>query len=225
LAGERKMLSEVPTLHATSVVRDSHLGIWTEIGKRTVLVETDLGNYSYVMNDCHIIYAKIGKFCSIASHVRINPGNHPLQRVALHHFTYRSYMFGLGEDDEAFFDWRRSHQVTIGNDVWIGHGAILLPGVSVGTGAAVGAGAVVTRDVPPFAIVVGVPARLIRFRFPKEIQEALLRIGWWDWPHDKLRAALEDFRSLDAFSFVRKYEQTWEYEQTWPGEKDLNPRQ
>jgi phosphonate metabolism protein (transferase hexapeptide repeat family) len=165
-----------------------------------------MGDYSYVVNDSSIIYSEIGKFCSIAAHTRINPGNHPLDRAALHHFTYRSLSYRLGpEDDADFFEWRRSHKVTLGNDVWIGHGAVLLPGVTIGTGAAIGSGAVVSKDVPPFAVAVGVPARVIRYRFDQETQEALLRIAWWDWPREQLSAALEDFRKLTIGDFIRKF--------------------
>ena len=101
-------------------------------------------------------------FCSIAAHVRINPGNHPLDRVALSHFTYRSSAYGLGPDDAAFFDWRRSHRVVLGNDVWIGHGAVVLPGVTIGDGCVIGAGSVVTRDVPANCVAAGVPCKVIR---------------------------------------------------------------
>ena len=158
------------------------------------------------MNDSHIIYAKIGKFCSIASHTRINPGNHPLDHAVLHHFTYRSRQYQLAEDNEEFFNWRRSYRVTIGHDVWIGHGAVVLPGVKIGTGAAIGAGAVVSNDVLPFMVVGGVPAGVIRERFPKKVQEGLLRICWWDWPRKKLREALSDFRHLSAKDFVKRYD-------------------
>ena len=159
-----------------------------------------------MIHDSDIIYTQIGKFCSIASFVRINPGNHPLERAALHHFSYRSRQFALGEDDESFFSWRRAHQVTLGHDVWVGHNATILPGVKIGTGAAIGAGAVVTREVPPFQVVVGVPARPIKERFSAKVQEGLLRIAWWDWPYEKLRLALCDFRSLSAAEFVEKYD-------------------
>ena len=201
-----KVLGEPPCIDDTSVVIDSKIGRWTEIGARTTIMESAFGDFSYVVNDCHIIYADIGKFCSIAAFSRINPGNHPLQRAALHHFTYRSRQFRFGEDDVGFFQWRRSHPVKIGHDVWVGHGAIVLPGVVIGAGAAIGAGAVVTKDVPPFTVAAGVPAQPIRERFPKEIQEALLRIAWWDWSHRQLQDALNDFRRLDAVGFAEKYD-------------------
>jgi phosphonate metabolism protein (transferase hexapeptide repeat family) len=203
---KQKSLTETPYLDETARILDSDLGSWTEIGARTVLIETTLGDYSYAVNDVHIIYTEIGKFCSIASHARINPGNHPLERAALHHFTYRSRQFGFGADDDDFFDWRRHSKVTIGHDVWIGHAAVIMPGVNLDTGVAVGAGAVVTKDVPPFTVVAGIPAKPIRQRFSKDIQSALLRIGWWDWERDRLQTALSDFRTLDATEFAQKYD-------------------
>jgi phosphonate metabolism protein (transferase hexapeptide repeat family) len=199
-------LGPEPCIHPTAEVRDSQLGAYTEVGARTKVAETVMGDYSYVVNDSQIIYAEIGRFCSIAAMTRINPGNHPLDRVALSHFTYRSSAYGLGEDDAALFAWRRASKVTLGDDVWIGHGAIVLPGLTLGTGCAIGAGAIVTKDVPPFAIVVGNPGRILRFRFPPEIQAALLRIGWWHWPHALLAQRMAEFRSLPAAEFCRRYD-------------------
>ncbi|MBI1206359.1 MAG: chloramphenicol acetyltransferase [Azospirillum sp.] len=201
------LLSEAPTVHPSAVVEDCRLGRWTEIGARVTMIETGFGDYSYVCQDSQIIYAEIGRFCSLASQVRLNPGNHPLDRAALHHFTYRSRQFGLGDDDDAaFFAWRRGLPVRLGHDVWVGHNATLMPGVSVGTGAAIGSGAVVTHDVPAFTVVAGVPAKPIRARFAPALQAALLRIAWWDWDQDRLRAGLADFRRLDAAAFCRKYD-------------------
>ena len=201
----KKQLGLDPFIHPTASVRDSRLGAWTEVGARTTLAEVEMGDYSYVVHDAQIIYATIGKFCSIASHTRVNPGNHPLERVALNHFTYRASAYGLGPDEAGFFDWRRRHRVTLGHDVWLGHGVIVLPGVTIGTGAAIGAGAVVTKDIPPFAVAVGNPARVIRFRFPEELREALLQIAWWDWPRERLSVALEEIRTLSAEEFCRRH--------------------
>jgi phosphonate metabolism protein (transferase hexapeptide repeat family) len=201
-----KKLGAEPRIHRTASVRDSSFGIYCEVGQRTKIAESAFGDYSYVVNDSDIIYTSVGKFCSIAAHTRINPGNHPLERVALSHFTYRSSAYDLGPDDPDFFDWRRGFRCELGHDVWIGHGAIVLPGRRIGTGAAVAAGAVVTHDVPQFAIVVGTPAKILRFRFPPEIVAALERIAWWDWPHAKLRQAMSDFRRLGAEEFCRKHD-------------------
>jgi hypothetical protein len=201
-----KALGAEPFIHDTAEVRQSTFGAYCEVGARTKVAESSFADYAYVANDADIIYTTVGRFCSIAAHTRINPGNHPLERVALSHFTYRSSAYGLGEDDAAFFDWRRTSRVSLGNDVWIGHGAVVLAGVTLGNGAAIGAGAVVSHDVPPFAIAVGVPAKLLRFRFPPEIVEVLERIAWWNWPREQLAAGLTDFRSLSAEAFCRKYD-------------------
>jgi phosphonate metabolism protein (transferase hexapeptide repeat family) len=202
----QKMLSETPTVDPTALISQTHLGQWTEIGAETTISESTVGDYSYITHHCQVIYSDIGNFCSIASHCRINPGNHPLKRAALSHFSYRSRMFGWGEDDHEFFDWRRSQPVTLGHDVWLGHGVTVLPGVTIGIGAAVGAGSVVTKDIANFTVAVGVPAKPIRERFPIEIQEAIIRIAWWNWSHKELGNALEDFRELDAAAFAKKYD-------------------
>jgi phosphonate metabolism protein (transferase hexapeptide repeat family) len=203
----KKRLGEAPVIHDTARVLRSTLGRYTEVGERTHVAESTLGDYSYVVNDSDIIYTTIGKFCSIAAHTRINRGNHPYWRASQAHFVYRASEYFEDEaDEDSFFDWRRDHGVTLGHDVWIGHGAVILPGVSVGTGAIVAAGAVVTKPVGDYEIVGGVPAKVIRRRFPEATAARLIALGWWDWEHDRLRAALPDFRGLSAEAFVAKYE-------------------
>ena len=199
-------LSEAPLVHPTAVVRDSALGRYVEVCDRCVVAETHVGDYSYLMQDCETWAARIGKFVNVASHVRINATNHPTWRATLHHFTYRANDYWPdAEREEDFFDWRRENAVTIGHDVWIGHGATITAGVTVGNGAVIGAGAVVTRDVAPYMIVVGVPARPLRSRFPEGIGARVDALAWWDWPHATLRAALDDFRKLSAEAFLEKY--------------------
>lgn len=200
-----RRLEPVATVDPTAVLRDAALGRYVEVGPRTSLVESSLDDYSYVMNDCDLMYVQVGRFCSIASHVRLNPSNHPIWRASQHHFTYRSELFGMGPDDAEFFDWRRAHPVILGHDVWIGHGAIVLPGARVGDGAVIGAGAVVTRDVPPWTIMVGAPARPLRERFSADVQQELRRIAWWNWDHETLAARVADFRALDIHAFIEKY--------------------
>jgi phosphonate metabolism protein (transferase hexapeptide repeat family) len=198
-------LGPEPSIDPSATVENCRLGRYTEVGARTSLIEVDLGDYSYIGGDGDAIYTRIGKFCSIAAHVRINPGDHPMQRISQHHFTYRaSAYFDGAEDDAGFFDWRRSRLVSIGHDVWIGHGAIVLAGRGIGNGAVVGAGSVVTRDVPAYTIVAGVPAKPVRRRFPEELAGRIEALAWWDWEHERLREALPDFRQLPVEEFLRK---------------------
>jgi phosphonate metabolism protein (transferase hexapeptide repeat family) len=200
----QKQLGVEPCYHEPVLVHDSHIGSWTELGANTHISESTFGDYSYAAGDVSIIYADVGKFCSIASHVRINPGNHPMWRVTQHHMTYRRRQYGFGEDDREFFTWRREHRCVIGHDVWIGHGAIIMPGVKIGTGAVIGSGAVVTKDVAPYTIAVGVAAHPIRRRFPDDVIQKLLAIAWWDWDHETIKARFDDL--LDIQTFVEKYE-------------------
>lgn len=195
-----------PYIHESARVSNSTLGRYTEVSERCRLDEVVMGDYSYIMQDGSVWCAEIGKFANIAAAVRINATNHPTWRATLHHFTYRAAdYFDGAENDHDFFEWRRENRVTIGHDVWIGHGATVLPGVTVGNGAVIGAGAVVSKDVAAYTIVGGVPARLIRERFAPETAARMESLSWWDWDHDRLFAALADFRSLEAQEFVEKY--------------------
>jgi phosphonate metabolism protein (transferase hexapeptide repeat family) len=197
-------LGERPSIHPTAVVINCHLGAWTAIGPHSHLEETLFDDYSYTDGDASIIYADIGKFVNIASHVRINPGNHPMERVTLHHCTYRRKKYGFAEtDDESIFSWRRFHACRIGHDVWIGHAATIMPGVTIGSGAVVGTGAVVTKDVSPYEIVAGVPSRVIRKRFSDDVIDKLLSIAWWNWERKMLEERFTDFYDLN--NFLEKY--------------------
>ena len=194
-------LTENPTVRPDAVLTNTRLGVWTEIGERCTLENASFGDYAYCMADCIIQNTEVGKFANIAAMVRLGPTSHPLDRPTLHHFTYRRMAYGFAAtDDEAFFAARATRVLNIGHDTWIGHGAIVMPGLTVGNGAVIGAGSVVTRDVEPWTIVAGNPARLIRRRFSPEVAEAMERIRWWDWSHDELQQRLEDFMGgIDVF--------------------------
>jgi len=197
-------LSLEPSIHASSQILNSYAGEWTSIGPNNKLIEARIGDYTYTMDDVTINYAEVGKFTSIASHVCINPVDHPMDRVTQHHMTYRRAAFGFTDtDDEDFFNWRRDNRATIGHDVWIGHGAIIMKGVRIGTGAVVGSGAVVTKDVEPYTVVVGVPAKPIKTRFTRDIIDRLLQIAWWDWPREQLEKRFHELN--DVKGFVEKY--------------------
>lgn len=204
-AGSKGRLSEAPNIHPEANVTDCELGVWTEVGKGTMMKASQMGDYSYITQHCHVVWTTIGKFCSIANSTRINPGNHPTWRAVQHHSVYRAEAYGLGEDDHDFFDWRKENWVTIGHDVWIGHGVTVTAGVTIGTGAVIGAGAVVTKDVAPYTVVGGVPAKFIKRRFTDQQAEALQEIAVWDWDRETYSTALPDIRALDIDAFIEKY--------------------
>jgi phosphonate metabolism protein (transferase hexapeptide repeat family) len=202
-----KALSETPLIHEDARVTNSTLGRYTEVGPGTVLLNSTLGDYSYTTRFCDLANTEVGKFSNIAAFVRIGPTDHPLDRASLHHFMYRSGDYWPdAEHDAEFFARRAGRRTRIGHDTWIGHGAIVKPDVTVGDGAVIAAGAVVTRDVAPYTIVAGVPAVPLRERQPRAVADRLMALGWWDWDHDRLRAALEDFRTLPALAFLEKHE-------------------
>lgn len=202
-----RKLSEQPWIHPSAEVTQSTLGRWTEVSERTRISESSLGDYSYVMQDCSLWCTTVGKFSNIAAAVRCNATNHPTWRPTLHHFTYRASDYWDDASHETeFFEWRRSNAVTIGHDTWLGHGSTVLPGVTVGDGAAVGSGAVVTKDVAPYTIVAGVPAKPLRERFDRKTAERFQALAWWDWDHARLRVALDDFRNLSAEEFLEKHD-------------------
>ena len=201
-----KLSATTPAIHPECEITDTSFGAYTEIGRGSRVAHSVVGDYSYCDRYCDIANARIGKFANIASFTRIGATDHPLDRASLHHFMYRSASYwDDAQDDTDWFDHRRSRLSYIGHDTWIGHNAQIKPEVTIGHGAVVASGAVVTRDVAPYTIVAGLPAKSVRDRFPPAISERLIALAWWDWSHDQLRAALEDFRSFSVEAFLEKH--------------------
>ena len=197
-----------PSIHQTATLRDCRLGRFCEVKERVLMRSSQLGDYTYVERHCELIYTWTGKFCAIASSVRLNALNHPMDRVSQHKFTYRANEYFHGKKLDSAFRARRMEQgrVTLGHDVWVGHGAIVLPGLRIGSGAVIGAGAVVTRDVEPYAVVAGNPARFLRWRFEPDTAARLLALAWWDWSHEQLADAVDDMGTMSAEAFLDKHD-------------------
>jgi phosphonate metabolism protein (transferase hexapeptide repeat family) len=201
-----KRLGGEPLIAAGCEISGSSFGSHVEIGTGSRILNSEIGDYSYTDRFADIANATVGKFANIASFARIGPTDHPIERASQHHFLYRSEMYWAdAAPDAAFFERRAARRTRVGHDTWIGHNAIVRPGLEIGHGAVVAAGAVVTADVRPYEIVAGVPARHLRWRHPARIAERLMALAWWDWDHDRLRAALEDFRKLDAEGFLERH--------------------
>lgn len=158
----------------------------TEFEKNNVL-------YHYPINGDRLI---IGKFCSIACGAKFlfNSANHSLTSLSTYPFPIFFEEWGL-ERAQVTRAWDHKGDIVIGNDVWIGYEAVILAGVTIGDGAIIGTRAVVTKDVPPYTIVGGVPAKPIRKRFPDDTIAALLALRWWDWPEERIAGCLDAIQS------------------------------
>lgn len=202
-----RLSPEGPLIHPGAEVVNSAFEAWTEVGAGSRILNSTFAAYAYCDRMADIANTTVGRLSNIAAMTRIGPSDHPFAHAAQHHFLYRSsYYWEDAEDDPAFFEARAARRTTLGPDCWVGHGAIVKPEVDVGTGAIVAAGAVVTRNVDPFMIVAGCPARPVRARFAPGTIDRLMALAWWDWDHARLRAALQDFRTLKAEAFLEKHQ-------------------
>jgi len=180
-----------------SAVKNSVIHSTSKIESGTTFYASRMGRHTFCGYDCDIHCADIGSFTSIANNVVLGGGRHPMEWVGM------SPVFYEGRDSvkAKFSTHRRApvERVVIGHDVWIGHSAIVLPGVEISDGAVVGAGAVVTRQVPPYAIVAGNPARLIRYRFDESVVARLVASRWWKLNDAELHRLGPYFNDVEKF--------------------------
>lgn len=161
---------------------------------------TTLGEYSYISGPrSYVDGAKIGKYCSIARQVTIGVKGHNYEWATTSPII-TSPQYGF--IDESISEPQRA-DVIVGNDVWVGMNVMIMRGVRIGDGAVVAAGAIVTKNVEPYSIVAGNPAKHIKYRFPKPVVEKLLKIKWWDWEEQLIKDRINDFYDVD--NFVNKY--------------------
>lgn len=190
--GRHSPIGEILTLYEADMADSAR------VGHGSMVVHSAIGAYSYLGMRCIVAHTTIGKFCSIASDVTIGTGSHPIAKnVAMHPLFYlrREPEWNFVETDRHI----EFKPTAVGNDVWIGNKVVVMDGVKIGDGAVLGAGAVVTRDVEPYGIYAGVPARLIRFRFePKQIEQ-LLKLQWWDRDLQFIRDNIQQFIDIDNF--------------------------
>lgn len=187
----------VKKLHGRAITA-SHLDKTVGIGAGSHLVSAVMGRYSYCGSDCEFLSCEIGSFCSISHHVTIGGALHPMDWVT----TSPAFHYGRGIISKrlARLTYDAVPPTTvIEHDVWIGAYAMIKSGVHIGTGAVVGMGSVVTKDVPPYTVVAGNPAVVIRSRFEEHVCTALLRSRWWTWSDDKLIAAAPYMNDVPSF--------------------------
>lgn len=202
-----RLKPDTPVIQDGCLITETTFGAYVEIGMGSRISNSEIGDYSYCDRYADIANATVGKFANIASFSRIGATDHPLDTASCHHFLYRSNDYWNDAPlDAEFFARRKSRRAVIGHDTWIGHGAMIKPEVTLGDGAVVASGAIVTRDVEPYTIVAGAPAKVLRLRQPRDIAERLIALAWWDWGHAELRTTLDDFRHMSAQAFLEKYE-------------------
>lgn len=174
------------------------LGANTKVYEPFFLHDVKLGDYSYIAKNSTVNNCKIGKFCSIGPNFCCGLGIHPtngLSTAPMFYSTAKQNGISLCEDNKI----EESKRTTIGNDVFIGANVTILDGVTVADGAVIGAGAVVTKDIPPYAVAVGVPAKVVKYRFDKNTIKALLEIQWWNGTEEDLRKVERYFWDVDEF--------------------------
>ena len=172
-------------------VEKSELAYLTQLYPNGIMYESKLGEYSYVQKNGSIWYTSIGKYCSISWNVSIGGGEHDFHKVTSHSILYAP---AYGFVEEPLYN-RFSNSCVIGNDVWIGAGASILRGVTVGDGAVIGAGAIVTKDVDPYSIVAGGPAKKIGQRCNDNLINRMLELKWWNWPSEIIKSNIALFNT------------------------------
>lgn len=187
--------------YAGSEITNSVFGEYNVVFKKVVVINCNIASHSYIQKNSVVINAVIGKFCSIASNVSIGPGKHKMDGVS----TYPAFYLKDTPLAKTYSDSNKFETggvTNIGHDVWIGERAIIQDGINIGTGAIIASGAVVTKDVPPYAIVGGVPARIIKYRFAEKEVLHLLASAWWDrteeWREKNYQLLLDTDRFLKS---------------------------
>lgn len=173
------------------------------IQRNSTIYSSEIGRFTYTGKNFTSWNSKIGSFCSISWNVGIGGANHDFNKTTTHAFLY-SKNFGLMGENEGYE--RFSDECIIGNDVWVAANVTICRGVTIGDGAVIGAGAVVTKDVAPYTIVVGVPAKPLKKRFDEATIERLLKIKWWEFPEDMIRENFELFNVVPDEQILKKLE-------------------
>ncbi|MFH1999656.1 MAG: CatB-related O-acetyltransferase [Planctomycetota bacterium] len=188
----------------SSAIHDSRLGKSAAVLDRTVLNQVTIGNFSYVSNDSSLFNVEVGNFCSIGPHVKIGLAPHP---TSVYVSTYPAFYSNFNEgcpqcfrEDKIFDD--SVPKTRIGHDVWIGSNVIIPGGIRIGTGAIVASGSVVVKDVPPYAVIGGNPAKIIRLRFTEEQIGILLTSEWWNWPIEEILRHTDGFSNIEKFTGI-----------------------
>ena len=211
LSRSRKRNPSCRIYSAVQIDTLSILGKWNVIYDGVCISNATIGDHTFIQKCARINNANIGKYCSIASRVSIGLGTHPSHMVSTHPAFYSNTPL-LAKSFCKTDSCPAARKTRIEHDVWIGENALILDGVTVGTGAIIAAGAVVAKDVPPYAVVGGVPAKVIKYRFDEKVIRQLLGSKWWDLPEELLEKCADQF--AEPHIFLNSLENN---AKDWPG--------
>lgn len=200
IVGERSVIRD------GSRIENSKFGLNVDLQRNAMIYNTEIDDYTYTGRNFVAWHSRIGKYCSISWNVSIGGANHDYHRITQHAFLYASQFGFLEKGEEPKYN-RFSDDCVIGNDVWIACNAVICRGVHIGNGAVIAAGAVVTKDVEPYTVVAGVPAKVIKQRCPRELADRLNNAKWWNLTPEIIKANINLFTEEISDTSVRKIEQ------------------
>jgi len=193
----KKYKAQYLVVGLNSEIVNATIGKYVALNFNVVFRNSSIGDHSYINSNTHVFNTAIGKFCSIGSGVQFGLGKHPTYMVSTHpSFFANNKLFKTFSDKIYVEEYSR---IEIGNDVWIGDGAVIMNGVKIEDGAVIAARAVVTKDVKPYAIVGGIPAKILKYRFDKETIKKIRETKWWDWEEKRFEDNYKLFHKPDDF--------------------------
>lgn len=181
------------SIFSNTTISNSWLNGNNKIGKFCTIENSEIGKYTYITDGAVVLNLKIGKYCSIGPGLNLGLASHPVNRISTSPIFYSNTKF-LGVNITDKYNYSEFKQTNIGNDVWVGANVFIKSGVHIANGVVIAAGSVVTKDIEPYAIVGGNPAKVIRYRFPKEIIELLQQSEWWNKSYDTIKECVVYFQ-------------------------------
>lgn len=185
-------------------VANSKIGEGVQINRRCMVQNSEMGDYTIIRSNTVINHTKMGKFVGISYNVVVTGITHEYENISPHPFQQLKSC-GFVDENIPF----KCEKIEIGNDVWIGANVNILSGVKIGNGAVIGAGSVVTKDIPPYAIAVGSPAKVIKYRFTEDIIDRIQKLEWWNWPKQLIRENIELFHQKIGEEEIEKLEKIY----------------
>ncbi|MTI80460.1 MAG: CatB-related O-acetyltransferase [Firmicutes bacterium] len=200
-----RYLKEGINIRENVEIVNTKVGKYVNFSAYSSIINSEIGKYSSIGRYTKVEHVKMGSYCSIAWDVTIGAPSHPFHHLTSHAISYR-HTYGFVKETKIKRDF-----TVIGNDVWIGANCVIVGGITIGDGAVIGAGSVVTKDVPPYAIVGGVPAKVIKYRFDSDVIAKLLEINWWNYNEKFIKENIKYFNNEVSLANLEKLDNIYRY--------------